>query len=572
MVEKLQSIIKQKRVEEESKLLQSITLAIAEAENFHDALCIVLRKLCESTGWAYGEVWLLSPDKKYLECSMAWHTDSRELEEFKETSKKCTFPTGIGLPGRVWSLKKPAWRRDATLQGDFPRAPIAKESGLKAAIGIPVIAHDEVIAILIFFMREQREKDKRLTNLVSSIAVQLGVTIRRKQIEEALHESEKRLRSIFDNTPTIIYIKDLQGRYTFVNSQFEELLHRKRDEIQDKTDHDLFPKQIADIFRANDKKVIETKTSMNFDEVLPQNDGLHTYISIKFPLFDSTGALYSMCGISTDITERQRMEEERTRQREQVFHAQRLESIDKFAENIAHDFNNILTAIIGYTELLQNKMKNDNSLNVPVQGILGAAERATKLTQNLFMVSRRRTGNPKPVNLNMVIKSTEHLLLKLISKNIKLETALTHRDCIVMVDSSQIEQVLINLATNARDAMPYGGVLTISTDTVEIDNEFIKTYGYGKIGRYALMIVSDTGIGMDEETKKRVFEPFFTTKEVGKGTGFGLAIVYGIVKQHQGYIHVDSKPEEGTVFNIYIPLVESQVEEKKPEVREILDK
>ncbi|GJQ45159.1 MAG: GAF domain-containing protein [Candidatus Jettenia caeni] len=446
MIEKLQNIGEQKCVEEEFKLLQSIALEIAEAENSHDALSVVLRNLCEFTGWIYGEVWLSSPDKKYLERHMAWHTDSRKLEEFKEQGKKFTLPMGIGLPGRVWSSKKPVWAPDAIIQRDISCASVAKDSGLKTAMGIPVIANDEVLAIILFFVREQREEDERFVNLISSIVVQLGATIRHKQMEESLRE------------------------------------------------------------------------------------------------------------------------------REQLLHAQRLESLSKFAGNIAHDFNNILTAIIGYTELLQNKVKEDDSLNVYVQRILGTTERATKLTQNLLMFSRRQSSNPKPVNLNMIIKCAEHIFLRLISENIKLEISLTRKDCIIMADSGQIEQVLINLVMNARDAMPYGGALTISTDSGEIDNEFVKTHGYGKKGKYALIMISDTGIGMDEETKKKIFEPFSTTKETGKGTGLGLAIVYGIVKQHQGYIHIDSKPGEGTICRIYLPLVESEVEEKKPEVRDTVNK
>lgn len=572
MIEKLQNIGEQKCVEEEFKLLQSIALEIAEAENFHDALSVVLRNLCEFTGWVYGEVWLPSPDKKYLECHMAWHTDSRELEEFREQGKKFTLPMGIGLPGHVWSSKKPVWVPDPIIYRDISCASVARDPSLKTAMGIPVIANDKVLAIIIFFVREQREEDERLVNLISSIVVQLGATIRRKQMEESLLESEQRIRSILDNTPTIVYVKDLQGRYTFVNNQFEELLHRKRDEIQGKTDHDLFPGQMAEIFQANDKKVIEAKTSMSFDEILLQNGDLHTYISMKFPLFDSTGTLNAICGISTDITERKRIEDERTRQREQLLHVQRLESLSKFAGNIAHDFNNILTAIIGYTELLQNKVKEDDSLNVYVQRILGTTERAAKLTQNLLMFSRRQNSNPKPVNLNMIIKCAEQIFLRLVSENIKLETSLTRKDCIIMADSGQIEQVLINLVMNAQDAMPHGGALTISTDSGEIDNEFVKTHGYGKTGKYAIIMVSDTGIGMDEETKKKIFEPFSTTRETGKGTGLGLAIVYGIVKQHQGYIHIDSKPGEGTICKIYLPLVEPEVEEKKPEVRDTVNK
>jgi two-component system, cell cycle sensor histidine kinase and response regulator CckA len=381
--------------------------------------------------------------------------------------------------------------------------------------------------------------------------------------EEVLSTSEERLQAILDNTPAIVCLKDLQGRYIFVNKQFEKLLHMKNNEIQGKTDHDLFPKEIADAFQVNDRKVIESKTSLEFDEVLlPQNNKLHSYLSIKFPLFDSTGTLHAICDTSMDITERKRTEAEKTKLREQLYQIQKLESIGKLAEGIAHDFNNILSAIIGYAELLKKRMRKDSSLMDYIQKILESAERATKITQNLLTFSRKQISNPRLINLNTIILWTENLISRLIPENIKLETALTDEGCIVMADSSQIEHVLLNLTLNARDAMPDGGILTIRTDSVEVGNEFIRTYGYGRTGRYALISVSDTGIGIDNEIKKRIFEPFFTTKKNKKGTGLGLAVVYGIVKQHQGYIHVDSELGKGTTFTIYLPFIASHIEKR----------
>ncbi len=386
---------------------------------------------------------------------------------------------------------------------------------------------------------------------------------KRKQAEEALRESDERLQSILDNAPAIIYVKDLQGKYTFINRQFERLYHIKRDELKHKSDYDFLPRKLADVLHENDQKVIESKTPMEFNEVIPHEDGLHTYISVKFPLFCSNGVMYSICSISTDITEMRQSEEEKTKLREQLYHAQRLESVGKFAGSIAHDFNNILSAIIGYGELLQKKIKGDDVVRDYVQRILSSAERGTNLTHRLLTFSRKQVNNPKPVHLNMVIKGTEYLVSRLIREDIKLTILLTAQECTVMADSSQIEQVLMNLATNARDAMPHGGSLTISTDVTELDNEFIKAHGCGKVGPYALLSVSDTGIGMDEETKKRIFEPFFTTKKHGEGTGLGLSIVYGIVKQHRGYITVCSEPGKGTTFKIYLPIIQPPAEEKQ---------
>ncbi|MCF6157980.1 MAG: response regulator [wastewater metagenome] len=563
MIGTLQDITEQKYAGEEARLLQAITMAITEAEDFHSALDFVLRTVCQSAGWIYGEAWIPSPDGKYLEYSAAWHKNTTELEKIKEESKKIIFPLGSGLPGRVWSTKEPEWRQDAIADKDSPhRASLTVDSNLKTAVGIPVTANNVVVAVCIFFMQGQQQEDKRLVNLISSVAARVGTAIRRKQVEESLHENEKRLQSFLDNAPALVYIKDILGRYIFVNKQFERMLHKKKEEIQGKTDYDLFPREIADSFSINDRKVLESKTAAEFDEVLLHNDEPHTYLSVKFPLFDSTGAMYAICDTSTDVTRRKHTEEEKIKVREQLYHIQRMEYIGKFAGSIAHDFNNILSAIIGYAEMLQNKMKKNHPLRNYVQKILESADRAAKLTQNLLTLSRKQISNPKPINLNTIIQWIENTLLRLIPRErIQLKIVFIDKHCTVMADYGQIEQVLVNLVTNARDAMPDGGILTICTEIVELDQTFIREYGYGKAGKYVCMIVSDTGTGMDEETKKMIFEPFFTTKK--KGTGLGLAVVYGIIKQHGGYIQVKSAPGEGTTFKIYLPLIRHKEKEKE---------
>lgn len=687
MVGTVQDITERKQIEQEVQLVEVMTVAIAASEDFHAALDIVLHKVCEVTGWIYGEAWVPCPDCNHLKYALSYHHPNEKLEMFSRKSKEMTFPPGIGIPGSAWSSKRPEWRPDVAMCDNFPHAQIATECGLKAAMGIPVIANNEVIAVLCFFVREHREEDVRLISLVSSVASQLGSLIKRKQAEDALYESEEKMKAILDNAVTVIYVKDLQGRYTFVNKQYEKLFHINREEIRGKTDYDIWSPELADTFRANDLKIIETKIPLSFDERASHDDGLHTYISTKFPLFDHNGDIYAVAGISTDITERIQTEEQlrklscaieqspsvvvitdtrgniqyvnpqftqltgytleevvgknprilksgeispavykqlwetisagnewrgelcnkkkngelywetarispiknpegvitsyigvaedttRIRQeekekqslREQLYHAQKLESIGQLAGGIAHDFNNIMTAIIGYGNLIQLDMENDSPLKPYIQKILTTAERAADLTRGLLTFSRKQVTDPKPMRLNDCIKSARGILTRLIGEDIELKTTLTDEDCVIIADSTQMDQVLINLATNARDAMPDGGTLTISTDVAEIDHAFIKAHGYGTCGRYALISVSDTGTGMDEKTKAQIFEPFFTTKEVGKGTGLGLAIVYGIVTQHEGYVDVHSESTNGTTFKIYLPIVESAIEKTKPD-------
>lgn len=569
----IQDITEQKRASEEMHLLQTMAMAVSASKDLHEALIVTIRKVCDFTGWVYGEAWNPNPDGTLLERDHAYHSSIEGFEKFSAFTEGMTFPLGMGLPGRAWSKKQPVWIQDVTVDPYYLRARIAREVGLKTGIAFPIIADNVVVSVIVFYDLKTKEKDERIVQLVLTVLSQIGSIVKRKQAEDALRQSEGKMRSILDNATAVVYVKDVEGRYLFINRQFEKLFHRTRDAIKGKTDLDLWPKEVADAVQANDRRVIESKTPIEFEEVAPHDDGLHTYISVKFPLLDAAGAIYAVCGISTDITERKQMEEEQAKLREQLYHVQKLESVGTLAGGIAHDFNNILTAIIGYATLVQMEIKEDAPSRDFVQKILNSAEKAANLTQGLLAFSRKQVSNPRPVYLNEIIKGVESLLGRVMREDIKIKTSLTDKECVLMADVGQMEQVLMNLATNARDAMPRGGFLGIITDIVEVDNEFIKTHGYGKVGRYALVSVSDTGVGMDQKTKERIFEPFFTTKGVGKGTGLGLAIVYGIIKQHNGYINVYSEPGKGTTFRIYLPLVEAEVEvERKKTEAHIIHK
>ena len=247
---------------------------------------------------------------------------------------------------------------------------------------------------------------------------------------------------------------------------------------------------------------------------------------------------------------------EQRKLQQQLLQAQKMEAVGQLAGGVAHDFNNILTAIMGYGSLLQMKINGDSCLNDYVKQILDGADRAAEVTKSLLAFSRKQIINPRPVDLNDVVRGIEKLLSRLIGEDIEITTTLSSKEVVSMVDTGQIEQVLMNLTTNARDAMPNGGRLFLQTEVVELDDISVQSYGYGEPGIYAVLSVSDTGIGINQEVKEKIFEPFFTTKETGKGTGLGLAMVYGIIKQHGGYINVYSEPSNGTTFKIYLPAIQ----------------
>lgn len=275
-----------------------------------------------------------------------------------------------------------------------------------------------------------------------------------------------------------------------------------------------------------------------------------------FPLRDDAGRVFAAIEIVNNITDKKRLEE-------QLRHSQKMEAVGLLAGGISHDFNNILTAIIGYGNLLKMKTPADDPLQPYIEQILASSARAANLTQGLLAFSRKQIINPRPLDVNDATRRFERLLQRLIGEDVELSTDLAPGEMIVLADSSQLELVLMNLATNARDAMPRGGTLTVRTEIAVIGEDFRREHGFGNTGSYACISIRDTGDGMDRTTRDHIFEPFFTTREPGRGTGLGLAIVYGIMKQNNGYVVVDSEPGAGSCFRLYFPIIAAAAEPAK---------
>ena len=381
----------------------------------------------------------------------------------------------------------------------------------------------------------------------------------RKQIKlqtAELEVSEERYRLLVENASEGVIVV-IGEKIAFINPRALQILGYTEEELNAKTLFDIVhfdDQNIVLDFYFNTMKKEDVVLQYPF-RIITKKDETRWVLnnSVKIEWEKKIGVL----NIFTDITESKKLEQ-------QLLQAQKMEAIGQFAGGIAHDFNNILTAIIGYGNLVKTKIIEDESLVKYVDNILTSAEKAANLTKSLLTFTRKQLIDPKPTDVNEVIINAERLLSKLIGEDIEFSVKLNGGSLIVITDGNQITQVLMNLATNARDAMPRGGKLTIRTDTVEIDDIFIQKHGYGTKGLYALISFEDTGTGMNEKTIERIFEPFFTTKEVGKGTGLGLATVYGIIKQQNGYIDVQSALNEGTTFNIYLPVVLSALEENKP--------
>ncbi|HXE56427.1 MAG TPA: ATP-binding protein, partial [Gemmatimonadales bacterium] len=282
-------------------------------------------------------------------------------------------------------------------------------------------------------------------------------------------------------------------------------------------------------------------------------------------LRDAEGRPYRMIGAMSDVTAQREAEAALRRSEEQLRQAQKMEAVGRLAGGVAHDFNNLLTSMLGYADLVLAELPAGHPVRADVEEIQRAGQRAASLTRQLLAFSRRQVTRPRPVSLNTVVLDVERMLRRLLGEDVRLTLELAPRLGTVLADPAQLEQVIVNLAVNARDAMPEGGELSIATADVELTEETVRGYGFGPPGPYVTLTVRDTGVGMSEEVKARIFEPFFTTKELGRGTGLGLATVYGIVKQFGGYIWVESAPGQGSTFTVFFPRVRDTGSESAPE-------
>ncbi len=343
-----------------------------------------------------------------------------------------------------------------------------------------------------------------------------------------------------------VFVKDDQFRFTLVNDALCALLGRPREEILGKTGLEFLPSDQMDHFLEVDRKVLSSGVEDLCKELLTAYDGrVHTIVTKKTCYVDGQGARF-IVGAIRDVTRQESLEE-------QLRMSQKMEAIGSLAGGVAHDFNNLLSVILGNTAFAMEALRETDPIRSDLLEVKQAAESAAALTRQLLAFSRRQILQPVPLSLNRIAAGIEKMLRRIVGEDLDYVQVLAPDLGMVRADPGQIEQVLMNLVVNARDAMPAGGKLTIETQNVEIDEEHAARHVAVTPGAYVLLAVTDTGCGMDEQTKARVFEPFFTTKRPGKGTGLGLSTAYGIVKQSGGSIWVDSEPGKGTTFKIYLP-------------------
>jgi PAS domain S-box-containing protein len=413
---------------------------------------------------------------------------------------------------------------------------------------VPINRHDEIGDLGAAF--------NRMTDILADsqrkvLSYQRDLEARVEHAIAGLRHSEARFRTFMDNSPALAFIKDQEGHYLYVNPRFRACLPAVKDWFG-KTDADVFPADVAARLRQHDLEVLDTREAREFIESIPLTDNRsREWWVFKFPLCDSERTVL-IAGMGVDITERRHLEE-------QLRQSQKIDAVGRLAGGIAHDFNNILTTILGYSDLLIRRRDTPPTLRSLLEEIHSAAERAAGLTSQLLAFSRKQILQIQTVNINSVIGDIEKMLRRLIGEHIRLVTRLRNDIWPVKADPAQLHQVFLNLAINARDAMPNGGTLTISSGNVTLDDEHVRQHPVAHAGEHVCISVEDTGVGMSEETLSHLFEPFFTTKGIGKGTGLGLATCYGIIEQSGGHIKVTSRPGCGAAFLIFLPRATGQL-------------
>ncbi len=351
----------------------------------------------------------------------------------------------------------------------------------------------------------------------------------RQKTLKALGDANTLIQDILNGTKAVIFVKGLDSKYLIVNRQYLEIFNLSADQVIGKIDHDFMPKEIADQLYKHDTEILQSGEGREIEETVVHADGIpHTYISLKFAIKDSKGEIYGICGIATDITDSRRLEKE-------LGTARRMESLGIIASGIAHDFNNILGVILMHAEALPG-----------AEIIQMSAQRASELTRKLLAFGRKQVADPVAMNLNAIINDVRDILNRLVGEDIRLHIETEQNSGFILADPSQIEQVLMNLCLNSRDAMQGGGEITISTHNVKAS---------ARSGEFVELRVCDTGHGMSTEVKERIFEPFFSTKERDKGSGLGLSSVYGIMQDCGGEIVVESEVNKGTTFRLTFPRI-----------------
>lgn len=475
---------------------------------------------------------------------------------------------GLQISACAGSCGTAAFRRQPVIVSDIASDPLWAEyrhlalpHGLRACWSTPIASQDGgILGTFAVYYREPRTPDGAHLQLIAHATHLAAVALEWDRAQAELKSAESRYRTLVERLPAVTYVAELGplGRWHYVSPQIESMLgFSSADWLSDSANwFNRIHAEDRESTLAAEERFQKNRDLYQAEYRMFASDGRVLWFrdeAVMLPTAEDQPCL--MQGVMYDITERKRLED-------QLLHSQKMEAVGLLAGGVAHDFNNLLMLIQAHNERLRGGLAPDAASQKESLGIEHAVTRAASLTGRLLAFSRKQVLQPKVMDLNEVLAEVAKMLERLIEKNIALRVVPASQLWPVKADPGQMEQLIMNLAVNARDAMPQGGQLVIETRNAEIGNMHPRLRDGVLLGRYVMLIVSDTGVGMDSETQAHMFEPFFTTKEPGKGTGLGLPIVYGVVKQTGGWTHVDSQPGKGTTFEIYLPCAEEALAEE----------
>ena len=526
-----------------------------------DTLDLLLRIVEEQDPGIFASILLLDRDGVHVR-----HGAGPRLSE---TFKRAIDGRPIGE--RAGSCGAAVLRREPVIVEDIATDPLwedyrelAAAEGLRACWSTPIFdAERNVLGTFALYFRQPGRPTADNLVLIDMATQTAAIAIARKREEEALRESRQRLVSIYDTVGDTLFLVAVEAdggfRFVSVNKRFVATTGVPAEAVIGKRIEEVIPPESLALVRERYGQAIRENAIVRWEETSDYPVGRLTGEVSVAPLLDEHGRCSHLVGAVHDITARKRAEERHAQAEQMLRQSQKLESIGRLAGGVAHDFNNILGVILGYGELMRSQVTDGHPARPRLEQVILAAHRAAGLTRQLLAFSRKQVMQPKLLDLGAAVGDLRRMLDRVVGEDMEIAVLAAPRLAAVQADPTQIEQVIMNLVVNARDAMPKGGRVTIETANVDLDEAYAAAHPPACSGRYVMLAVSDTGVGMDAETQQRIFEPFFTTKAAGEGTGLGLATVYGIVNQMGGVIQVYSEVGHGTSFKIYLPRVEEAV-------------
>jgi PAS domain S-box-containing protein len=526
-------------------LSSDVGIALTQSDTLRGLLQRCAKALVRHLNAAFARVWTLNERENVLElqasAGMYTHLDGPHSR----------VPVGQFKIGLIAAKRKPHLTNEVIGDPRVHDQEWAKREGMVAFAGYPLLVDDQLVGVMAMFARH--ELTEFTLKGLASVADEIALGVKRKQTEESLQVQTIYFRQLFESAPVGIALLDPGGRVTEVNESFEAMFQYSVAELKGRFLHEfIVPPDQMEEARAQLSQAQRGGVA-RLQAVRKRKDGKLLDVVIASHLIVIDENPVGVYTIYVDISEQKQLEE-------QFRQAQKMEAVGRLAGGVAHDFNNLLTVITGYSEMALAQLDDRDPRRRFIEEVKKAGQRAASLTRQLLAFSRQQVVEPKVLDLNTLVADMGKMVLRLIGEDIELITRLDPALGRIKADPGQIEQVILNLAVNARDAMPHGGTLRIETANRDVDDDTARRTVGLRPGRYVVLAVGDTGCGMDEETQSHIFEPFFTTKEVGKGTGLGLSTVYGIVQQSHGHIEVESELNRGTTFKVYLPWFDEAVE------------